>query len=159
EYGALELVGIGQHAPDSACESRLDRDRFAQRAHEKVRHARNQSVRVDRFGLQRLAPRKCEQLARERGSASRALLGTIQEAIEFARGVSVEVPARAAPPERTKAAGDDLQKIVEVVRDAARQLPDRFHLLRLPECGFDFLAFFDLYAKLGIGCGELAGAP
>ena len=36
---------------------------------------------------------------------------------------------------------DDGEQVVEIVGDAASQLPDRFHFLRLPQLGLEILAF------------------
>ena len=50
------------------------------------------------------------------------------------------------------------QQIVEVVRDAAGQLADGLHLLRLAQRRRHALALLDLGAQLAVGGGELAGA-
>ena len=43
------------------------------------------------------------------------------------------------PPDEVEIAGDALQEIVEVMRDATGQSADRLHLLRLPQAACDEL--------------------
>lgn len=58
---------------------------------------------------------------------------------------------RYVPERQLQIAEDDRQQIVEIVRDAAGQLPERFHLLRLPQAGFGG------FPRLGLGI-EFAGS-
>ena len=46
-------------------------------------------------------------------------------------------------PRQLQIAADDLQHVVEVVRDAAGELADRLHLLRLPQLRLGFGALGD----------------
>ncbi len=46
---------------------------------------------------------------------------------------------------------DDAQQVVEIVRDAAGELPDRFHLLRLDQARLRALAFGDLSGEAVVG--------
>ena len=55
-------------------------------------------------------------------------------------------------------ADDDREHVVEVVRDAAGQLPDRFHLLHLAKLGFGRFALFGLGLQRRVRLAELAGA-
>ena len=52
-------------------------------------------------------------------------------------------------------AGDDGQDVVEVVRDAAGQLADRVHLLRLPQLGFGGLLFGQVAADEEVAADRL----
>ncbi len=53
----------------------------------------------------------------------------------------VGIPRRQAAVEQIAVAQDGLHEIVEIVRDAAGQTPDRLHLLRLPVLVLQALAF------------------
>jgi hypothetical protein len=52
---------------------------------------------------------------------------------------------------------DHGQQIVEVVGDTAGQTPDRFHSLRLTQCGLGVLPILDLDVELPIRGGQIAG--
>ena len=56
-------------------------------------------------------------------------------------------------------AGDDGQDVVEVVRDAAGQLADRVHLLRLPQLGFRGLLFGQVAADEEMAADRLRPRP
>ncbi|CAA9532411.1 MAG: hypothetical protein AVDCRST_MAG91-3087 [uncultured Sphingomonadaceae bacterium] len=66
-----------------------------------------------------------EQLLGEFGSALRRALGVV----EVAYRLLVDPPLA----DQFQIARDDLQQVVEIVREARSQLPDRLHLLRLAE--------------------------
>jgi hypothetical protein len=53
-------------------------------------------------------------------------------------------------------ADDDSQHVVEVVRDAARKLADRFHLLHLPDLQLGGFAFGDGVSERDIRAGKLS---
>ena len=53
---------------------------------------------------------------------------------------------------------DDVQQIVEVVRDAAGELPERFHLLRLHQYGLHFGALVNLHHQPVVGGRKLLRA-
>ena len=78
-----------------------------------------------------------------------------QHSARDARLAAVGGSALQREPGDLQVAHDHLQDVVEVVRDAAGQLADRFHLLRLVQPGFGF------GAQLRFGfqrCGALAHA-
>ena len=56
---------------------------------------------------------------------------------------------------QTDAADDDSQHIVEVVRDAARELADRLHLLHLPHLLLSSFSFSDRMRERGVRAREL----
>ena len=56
-------------------------------------------------------------------------------------------------------AGDHGQDIVEVVRDAARELADRIHLLRMPQLGFRGLLFGQVAADEEVAADRLRPRP
>ena len=83
----------------------------------------------------------------KRGGAGRAF-HRIVEMIEHFAPRTVQAAAG-----EVDAADDDRQHVVEVVRDAAGQLADRFHLLDLAQLRFRRLAL------LGFGLERLVGLP
>ena len=56
-------------------------------------------------------------------------------------------------------AGDHGQDVVEVVRDAARQLADRVHLLRMAQLGFRGLLFGQVAADEEVAADRLRPRP
>jgi hypothetical protein len=74
--------------------------------------------------MQHLLPAEREELPRERRGALRRGL----DLHEIVRRTAVR---RHALAREVRVAGDHLQQVVEVVRDAGRELPHGFHLLRL----------------------------
>ena len=98
-------------------------------------------------GLERLLAREGEQPAGQRGGALRALqrhlLGARDPRDRGRRRQFGHLPA-----DHVEAAEDDGEQIVEVVRDAAGELADRFHLLRLPEQFLGLLASLVLRFQL-----------
>ena len=123
---AFELVAIDLRRPCAGREAQLDRDVFAEQAAEHVGRPRHQLVDVHGRRLQRLATRECQELLRQRGRPLRPLRRVLDGTPE---------PHRIAPlvADDLQVAEDDRQQIVEIVRDAAGQLADRFHLLRMPK--------------------------
>ena len=92
------------------------------------------SLPSTRSGQQRLGAGEGQQAAGQRGGAGRAFHRVVEvhhhlapRAVEAAQG-------------KVDAADDDGEHVVEVVRDAAGQLADRFHLLDLAELGLGGLA-------------------
>ena len=89
---------------------------------------RDQLVDVDRLGIERLAAREGQQPVGERRGAVGRAMRAVHEALD------VVVPAGAIRRFRMSIDADDAgQHVVEVVRDAAGELADRLHLLRLAQ--------------------------
>ena len=84
------------------------------------------SASASTLRLQRLLAREGEQLAHQAGGAHRVL----PHLVDLGEG---GIAGRVAHQQQIAIADDRLQQIVEVVRDAARELADRLHLLRLRE--------------------------
>ena len=143
EQRAFQLVRIDRHAPQAAREHRLDRDVLADRAADQVGHAGDQPVDVGGLRIQRLAPREREQLLGQRDGALCAARHLIDRAPQFA------VVGRSVAPDRFEIADDDGEQVVEVVRDAAGELADRLHLLRLPQLFLDQAALGEVASDLG----------
>ena len=118
--------------------------RLAERARQQIGHADDQPVGVDRARIERLPAREREQpLGQLRGP-----LGADQRVVERAFGARLDHAALGD----AEIADDDGQQVVEVVRDAAGQLADRLHLLRLPQ------RLLGEFAPLALGV-ELARTP
>ncbi len=88
-------------------------------------HVGDERIEVDLAGLQGLAAAECEQLFRQRPGPVGGLLDLGEVAGD--RGALLDLTVR-----EPGIAEDAHQQVVEVVRDARCELPDRFGLLRLP---------------------------
>ena len=121
-------LGSASIAPQAAGQHGLDRDRLAERAPQQVGHAGDQlltSIGLGSSGWRR------ENASSRCVSAAARCAPRIASAIALsARG---SAGGRGVPLQRLEVADDDGQQVVEVVRDAAGQLADRLHLLRLGE--------------------------
>ena len=126
-------------------------DPLAERAVEQVGHAADQLVDVDHLGLERLAAGEGEQLAGQRRGAARGLDHRLGEADPLVLG-------EPGPAQHVGRALDDGQQIVEIVGDAAGELAERLHLVRLAQLLLGLAALADLDLELGIGVGQRVGA-
>ncbi|MNK35509.1 hypothetical protein D3C87_540380 [compost metagenome] len=120
----FHLVRVDQGMPQAVADEGLLGNRLAQRAADQLMHAAQQAAQVRHKRFQRLAPRKGQQLRRQLGAP---LDG---------RGGRIEAPGRLRIVghrqfQQLQIAGNDLQDVIEIVGHAARQLADRFELLRL----------------------------
>ena len=130
EDGVLQLVRVDARAPEPAGQNDLDGDLLADRSSQEIRHFGDQPVDVDGLGFERLLSRKGEQALR-------------QEAARWAPRMAFSASRSRLPPSESRRlqlalkgfqiADDDRQQVVEVVRDAAGQVADALHLLRLPQ--------------------------
>ena len=112
---------------------------------QQIRHAGDHFVGIDRLRRQWLLPREGQKPLGEDGSA----LGRV--GCGFDETLNAELALANAPQNEIVRADDHAQHIVEVVSDAAGQLAERLHLLRLPKLVLDFLATTDLLDQLLIG--------
>ena len=134
----FELIGIGKRAPHVATENGFNRDLFAQRAPQQVGHTCDQAPEIDWFRIERLLTRESEQALCQRFRAARAAHRIVHGPFQ---PVNIEIGPAEVSLQRFEIADDDCQQIIEVVRDAACELADAFHLLRLPGalvCGAPF---------------------
>ena len=118
-----------------------------ERPPQQVRHAGDQPTDIDRLRIERLLPRKGEQALRQRFRAPRARAWRcsaerLQPLVSRSRIAQVAL-------QRFEIADDDGQQVVEVVRDAAGELADAFHLLRLPQPLFGGAPFGQIARDLG----------
>ena len=112
-------------------------DVLSDHAAEHLVEVREEGVEIQHPGLDHLLPAEREELARQGGGALGRLLdlidlGAHRVALGQALGDQLPVP------------GDDVQQIIEVVGDPARQPADGFHLLRLPKLLLELLALRDV---------------
>ena len=130
EHAVLELPRIRTRRPEVGLELSLDFDVARERAPQQLVHAVDHPVQVDDLGLEHLLTCEPEQAPRQRRTAhcrAQGRLGLAQKARAFAQRAR----------EQLHVADDDGQQIVEIVRDAAREAADRFHLLALPQLRFE----------------------
>ena len=126
EQRALELGRVDEGRPKSAGEHVLDDDGLAQGPAQHIRHAGDEAVDGKRLRRERLAARESEEAMDQKRAALGAPLGRACETLEH-RLVALGETA----PQRLDIARDDREQIVEIMRDAAGELADRLHLLRL----------------------------
>src|SRR5215467_16021660 len=116
----------------------FDRDALAQGPVQKFGHARDQSIDVYRPRLEGLTTRKCQQLLSQRRSA----VGPLKR--RFNAFANPRIVGLQASLQDFKVSNDYTQHIVEVMGDAARELAQSLHLLRLTQnflCAFAFFSF------------------
>ena len=122
----LELAEVDPDEAGLVRQLGHDRDAGARDRVEQVGHAAQPRADVEDLGLQRLPPREGEELAGELGRPVHRLRDGVEvagPALLRQIGTAQEVHRRA----------DDRQEVVEVVGDAAGELPHRLQLLRLPQ--------------------------
>ena len=123
EHDALELRAVGLDHRRAGRERDGDADVVADDPPEHRLHSRDHVVEVERARMQHLAAAEGEQLAGEAADACSAAWAISRSA---SRSPHLLLEQRGV-------AGDHRQQVVEVVRDAAGEAPDRLHLLRLLE--------------------------
>ena len=89
--------------------------------------------------------------AREREQSAHQLAALLGRALGHAEHLALFVAERGSPLDQAEAADHRGEQIVEIVRDAAGQLADRIHLLRLDQLAFER----PLFADVGQRSGEL----
>ena len=122
----LDLPWIRTDGARPAQERRVDLDVLAEQAREQADRVGDGAVEVERRELLHLAAAEGEELPRQLG---RAVAG-VRDLVEVR--AQLVVAADALERERGVAA-DRGEQVVEVVRDAARELPDGLEPLRLAE--------------------------
>jgi hypothetical protein len=98
------------------------------RALDHLEHAGHQRVDVGGPGRERLAPREGQQAVRQRGRAPGRAQRHAHVALDLVQAVLVD-----AHVHQFQAARDPRQQVVEIVRQAAGELADGLHLLRLAQ--------------------------
>ena len=122
----LELAGVGAHAAEVLAQRDRQPHVLADEAAEHLLHLLDDVVEVADAGLDHLLAAEGEELAGERRGALRGLADLVEPAVVLCAGPSSRGRELAV-------AEDHAQEVVEVVGDAAGELPDRLHLLGLAE--------------------------
>jgi hypothetical protein len=129
-HDLLERGSIREHVHGLARVLDADVDRLQQQATQRRRECVEQEVEIDLHHLEAALPAEAAEVTDDLG----AVLGGLADAPdELVRDGAGDDTAH----EQVGAREDDRQEVVEVVRDAAREVPDGLHLLRLPELRFD----------------------
>ena len=149
QHRVLELRRIDVGVPQPARDHGFEFHRLADRAPQHVFEPQHELAGMDDARLERLAPAEGEQVLGQLGAAVDGIAGIRQALVDG--GVTGQALA-----DQMQIARDDLQQVVEVVCDAARQLADGFHLLRLAQRIFHLQAVASLLAQ---GVGGLDRAP
>jgi hypothetical protein len=133
QYRQFKLMRVRHDPGLCRCQRALLVDAWPDGPCQKIGHAIDQRVHAERGKRQLLRSGKGEQLMRQfRGPVRR---------FGCEAGVP-QYPVVVGPPlDHFQIAGHHRQQIVEVMRDAAGQLADRFHLLRLDQCRLRPFAF------------------
>ena len=124
EDHALDLRLVGLDRREAGRDPHADADVVADDPPHHRLHPGHDLVEVEHARVQHLAPAEGEQLAREAGR----LLGRVGDLAELLAARRVGLGEQ-----DLRVARDHGQQVVEVVRDAAGEPPDRLHLLRLAE--------------------------
>ncbi|MNS68183.1 hypothetical protein D3C72_1014570 [compost metagenome] len=122
----FELARVGAHGGAGVVGVDLDLDALVERAAQHVGERVQHLPHVDRVGLQHLAPREGQQLARELGAAPAGARGGGHELLRVAVGRELRQLF-----EHLQVALDDGEQVVEVVRDAAGELAHALQALRV----------------------------
>ena len=118
----FELPLIDQNEAEVAVVHQSQLDSLADQAAQQVRQLGQHIGQHQDLGLQRLLAREGEQLTHQVGRA----VGVLFDLHDVGEGL---IARRMAQQQKIAKADHRRQQIVEVVRDAARQLANRLHLL------------------------------
>jgi len=128
EQRIFKLRRIDQHGPGVAGSDYLKWRGRADGALDQLLHVGDQAVDIRGLGGERLLARKCQQPVGQGRGASRRPLGGGDVFLEIGEAALLQPQSH-----QLQGAGNTGQQIVEIVRQAAGQLPDRFHLLALAQ--------------------------
>ena len=151
-YRRRELARVDQRRPCVRRQQRRDLDLLAERRAQQLGGFQNQRIDVDLARLQRLLAGEGEQVLGQLRAALRRLVdhpGDRQQLRVMGDGLGQDADG----------SGDDGEDIVEVVRHAAGQLADGFHLLRLAELGFGGLLLGQVAADEEVPPDRLGPGP
>ena len=126
EQRQFQLVGIHQRCRQCVLKLGLQLDTGSQRTLQQFPHAGHQLRAIDGFRFKLLPARECQQPLCQRGASLGPLHGVLQQAM-------ASRVVRQPLFQQAQAAQNRHQQIVEIVSDAARQLPDGIHLLRFEQ--------------------------
>ena len=130
----LQLMRIGQRRPETGASHDPQLGELTDRSCDQFGHAADQPVDIDRLRIERLTPGERQQpMGQGGGPGDRGLAG-LRESPHV-----VDAVLREPRLDHLQAAADRRQQVVEVVGQAAGELADRFHLLRLAQLLFGAL--------------------
>ena len=149
EHDLLDLRAVGEHRGKAGRGQHRDLDVLADQPPQHRQQRGGDLAEVERMRVEHLLAGEGEQLAGELG-------GALGRALDLEQLVAAR--AGADPPPRDLAVpADHRQQVVEVVRDAARELADRLHLLRLPELVLEPAALGDVAQHEQVAAGDELG--
>ena len=119
---------IGHHPPWRLVEVELDLDATVDGGGENVAHLREDEIRIAGLEVHAASAGEAEELLDE----FRGALARLDRMIEALPGLAAAFFAQIHFDQR-EIAEDSGEEIVEIVGDAASELTDRLHLLRLPQ--------------------------
>ena len=149
EDRVLELARVNVGAPECARADGLKFNGLAQRSSQQVSHPCDELGRIQGFRPERLLTRESQQSRREAGGAGRGIHGGVQ------KRANITAARRQPSPAERNRRHDHREHVVEVMSDAAGELPDRLHFLHLAHLAFSSLAAGDLDRGLVAGCLEV----
>ena len=133
----FELARIHPHPPGVRRRHEGQVDVLSDQPLEEIRRVLDQLVQVEHLRLEHLLAAEREQLVRERRRAGRGLVDEVE--------LAPQRVARRHPSEGELApAADHGQQVVEIVRDAARQLADALHPLGVEQLQLELLSAGDV---------------
>ena len=133
----LDLCGVSLHFANVFRDVRDHLHVIVHQPAQQLIQIENDAIEVDGFWLQHLAPAEGEQLTHEACGAARGVFDAFDIRAKFWRN-------RGTAKRQFGVSGDDRQKVVEVMSDAAGEAPDRLHFTGLLELRFQLLAFRDV---------------
>ena len=136
----LDLAGVGAYRPELRAGSHHQIDVFADHAGEHFQVFGGDVVEIDDARGEHLLAAEGEQLAGQRRGALGGAGDLLRRAAQMRFGAE-------AFEKKFRVAGDDHQQIVEVVRDAAGEAADGFHLLRLAQLLLERAALGDVFGE------------
>ncbi|MCY1523809.1 hypothetical protein D9M68_587160 [compost metagenome] len=146
ENRVLELPAVDQHTGPAGLQIEFDADVLAQRVGDQVLQTGEHLVDIEHFGAQRLPASEGQQARREHCAALRSSECTVDDAAHVGRQVVARL-------QQLQVAEDRREQVVEIVRDATRELAQHLHLLGLPHLPFECAAF----ALVAVQRDETAG--
>lgn len=135
ENSALEFIGVDFRRPQIRGQHGLQMNMRAQGAVKNRRHPVDERIDVEGLRIERLNAGKRQQPANERRRAIGAVHRRVDQRVE-PPFVSAELA-----PQYVEARDDDAEHVVEVMRNAAGEMAERFELLRLAKLRFERAAF------------------
>ena len=146
EQNRLELGGVRLDGPHAAAADDFKRDVLAERLPQELGETAQQPVDVEGSGIERLLPGESQQPLGEGCGALRAAHRVLKATAEL--DLPTVRPRFHLALRALEVTDDDREKIVEIVRDAAGEMADRFHLHGLPQRFLGSHTTVDLFIQM-----------